>query len=159
MMACVFIRYRRADGQYAVGWIEERLRLISGDAGVTTAFRDSDLAYGDNVPDRLAPEVDSCDVPIAVISPNSHGHNDERAARILDPAGGVGREISNALNDADELIIAVLMSGVEPLRPVATGHAAQRPPHRCCGRRRRGGVVEHVTALLVHAVDRREEIS
>ena len=42
-MARVFISYRRADGQYAVGWIEERLREISGDDGVTTAFRDSDL--------------------------------------------------------------------------------------------------------------------
>jgi hypothetical protein len=115
-MARVFISYRRADGQYAVGWIEERLREISGDDGVTTAFRDSDLRYGDDFPDRLAHEVNQCDVLVAVIGENWRGDNDGGPARILDPADWVGREITSALDDADKLIIPVLLSGVEPLR-------------------------------------------
>jgi hypothetical protein len=115
-MARVFISYRRADGQYAVGWIEERLRQISGDDGVTTAFRDSDLRYGDDFPDRLAHEVDECDVLIAVIGTRWRGSDDGEPARILDPADWVGREITSALADPGKLIVPVLLSGVEPLR-------------------------------------------
>lgn len=115
-MARVFISYRRADGQYAVGWIEERLRQLEVDADVQTAFRDSDLRYGDDFPDRLADEVHACDVLIAVIGPNWHGASDEGPARILDPADWVGREITSALNDPDKLVVPVLLAGVEPLR-------------------------------------------
>jgi hypothetical protein len=115
-MARVFISYRRKDGQYAVGWIEERLRQIGGGTPVGTAFRDSDLKYGDDFPARLAREVDACDVLIAVIGPQWHGHEDGRPDRILDPADWVGREITSALDDPDKLIIPVLLSGVEPLR-------------------------------------------
>jgi hypothetical protein len=115
-MARVFISYRRADGQYAVGWIEERLRLISGDAEVTTAFRDSDLRYGDNFPDRLALEVHECDVLIAVIGQSWRGDDGGAPARILDPSDWVGREITSALDDPYKLIVPVLLSGVEPLQ-------------------------------------------
>jgi hypothetical protein len=115
-MARVFISYRRADGQYAVGWIEERLQQIDGGTAVGTAFRDSDLKYGDDFPERLAREVDECDVLIAVIGPHWHGHEAGRPARILDPADWVGREITSALADPDKLIIPVLLAGVEPLR-------------------------------------------
>ncbi len=115
-MARVFISYRRADGQYAVGWIEERLERITRDADVTTAFRDSDLQYGDDFPARLAREVDECDVLIAVIGQRWHGDDDDGPPRILDPADWVGREITAALDDPDKLIIPVLLAGVEPLR-------------------------------------------
>ena len=40
-MARVFISYRRADGQYAVGWIEERLARLDEVTSVRTAFRDN----------------------------------------------------------------------------------------------------------------------
>lgn len=115
-MARVFISYRRKDGQYAVGWIEERLRQIDGGTPVGTAFRDSDLKYGDDFPARLAREVDACDVLIAVIGPHWHGHEEGRPDRILDPADWVGREITSALDDPGKLIIPVLLNGVEPLR-------------------------------------------
>lgn len=131
-MARVFISYRRADGQYAVGWIEERLRAIYQDSSVTTAFRDSDLRYGQNFPERLAREVEDCDVLIAVIGHRWRGDDDGEPARILDPADWVGREITSALDDPDKLVIPVLLSGVEPLlasdlspehRPFADLHA------------------------------------
>jgi hypothetical protein len=115
-VARVFISYRRADGQYAVGWIEERLRAVYQDGSVTMAFRDSDLRYGQDFPKRLAAEVDACDVLIAVIGPRWRGDDDGEPARILDPADWVGREITSALDDPDKLIIPVLLSGVEPLR-------------------------------------------
>lgn len=115
-MARVFISYRRADGQYAVGWIEERLRQIYQDAAVTMAFRDSDLRLGEDFPDRLAREVKQCDVLIAVIGRQWRGDDEGEPARILDPADWVGREITSALADSDKLVIPVLLSGVEPVR-------------------------------------------
>ena len=114
-MARVFISYRRADGQYAVGWIEERLRREgSGIGDVRTAFRDSDLRYGEDFPMRLAREVEQCDVLIAVIGPNWRGTQQDGSARILEPADWVGREITSAL-EAGTRIVPVLLSGVEPL--------------------------------------------
>ncbi len=114
-MARVFISYRRADGQYAVGWLEERLRTIYQDSEVVTAFRDSDLRYGENFHDRLANEVNACDVLIAVIGEKWRGDDGGEPARILDPADWVGREITSGLRDPDKLIIPVLLSGVEPV--------------------------------------------
>lgn len=115
-MARVFISYRRADGQYAVGWIEERLRQIYQDASVSTAFRDSDLRLGENFPARLAQEVHECDVLIAVIGRLWRGDDGDEPARILDPADWVGREITSAIEDDSKLVIPVLLSGVEPVR-------------------------------------------
>lgn len=114
-MARVFISYRRADGQYAVGWIEEVLRRLETVADVRTAFRDSDLRHGDDFPDQLADEVASCDILIAVIGPQWRGERHDAPARILDPADWVGREIDSALR-LNKRIIPVLLDGVEPLQ-------------------------------------------
>lgn len=114
-MARVFISYRRADGQYAVGWIEEVLRRLETVADVRTAFRDSDLRHGDDFPQQLADEVEACDVLIAVIGPHWRGDGPNGSARILDPADWVGREIDSALR-LRKRIIPVLLDGVEPLQ-------------------------------------------
>lgn len=114
-MARVFISYRRADGQYAVGWIEEVLRRLETVADVRTAFRDSDLRHGDDFPAQLAGEVEQCDVLIAVIGPNWRGEQPDGSARILDPIDWVGREIDSALK-LRKRIIPVLLAGVEPLQ-------------------------------------------
>lgn len=114
-MARVFISYRRADGQYAVGWIEERLRQLDEVTDLRTAFRDSDLRHGDDFPARLANEVEECDVLIAVIGPKWHGERPDGTARILDPTDWVGREITSALANGKR-IIPVLLTGVEPVQ-------------------------------------------
>jgi hypothetical protein len=116
-MARVFISYRRADGQYAVGWIEERLSQIYQDSRVTMAFRDSDLQLGEDFPDRLANEVKNCDVLIAVIGERWRGDDGDGPARILNPDDWVGREINVAMKDPKTLVIPILLSGVEPLLP------------------------------------------
>ncbi len=125
-VARVFISYRRADGQYAVGWIEERLRREgSGVGDVQTAFRDSDLRYGEDFPARLAREVEQCDVLIAVIGPNWRGAQPDGRDRILEPADWVGREITRALETGTR-IVPVLLTGVEPLHSseLLPAHAA-----------------------------------
>ncbi len=114
-MARVFISYRRADGQYAVGWIEEVLRRLETVADVRTAFRDSDLRHGDDFPQQLADEVNACDVLIAVIGPHWRGERPDGSARILERFDWVGREIDAALQ-LNKRIIPVLLDGVEPLQ-------------------------------------------
>jgi hypothetical protein len=59
-MARVFISYRRADGQYAVGWLAQRLAMMETDPTVEVAFRDGDLLAGDNFHDALAEKVREC---------------------------------------------------------------------------------------------------
>lgn len=115
-MARVFISYRRADGQYAVGWIEERLRGLDEVTHLRTAFRDNSLRLGDDLSDRLADEVRDCDVLIAVIGPNWRGVRDDGSARIDESLDWVGREIVSALADGKR-IIPVLIAGAEPLQP------------------------------------------
>jgi hypothetical protein len=116
-MARVFISYRRADGQYAVGWIEERLRRLDEVTHLRTAFRDNSLRLGDDLSDRLADEVRQCDVLIAVIGPHWRGVRDDGSARIDDEIDWVGREIVSALGDGKR-IIPVLIGGAEPLQSV-----------------------------------------
>ncbi len=114
-MARVFISYRRADGQYAVGWIEERLAQLDEVTSVRTAFRDNtNLRIGDDLPDVLAAEVERCDVLIAVIGPDWHGSRTDGLARILDPNDWVAREIELALRFGKR-IVPVLIDGMEPL--------------------------------------------
>lgn len=114
-VARVFISYRRADGQYAVGWIEERLARLDEVTSVRTAFRDNtNLRIGDDLPDVLAAEVERCDVLIAVIGPHWHGARAEGVARILDPNDWVAREIELALRFGKR-IVPVLIGGMEPL--------------------------------------------
>jgi hypothetical protein len=114
-MARVFISYRRADGQYAVGWIEERLRRLDEVTHLRTAFRDNSLRLGDDLSDRLADEVRDCDVLIAVIGPHWHGVRDDGSARIGESLDWVAREITSALADGKR-IIPVLIGGAEPLQ-------------------------------------------
>ncbi len=114
-MARVFISYRRADGQYAVGWIEERLRRLDEVTHLRTAFRDNSLRLGDDLGDRLADEVRDCDVLIAVVGPHWRGVRDDGSARIDDSIDWVGREIVSALADGKR-IIPVLIGGAEPLQ-------------------------------------------
>ena len=114
-MARVFISYRRADGQYAVGWIEERLRRLDEVTHLRTAFRDNSLRLGDDLSDRLADEVRDCDVLIAVIGPNWRGVRDDGSARIDESIDWVGREIVSALGEGKR-IIPVLIGGAEPLQ-------------------------------------------
>ncbi len=111
-MARVFISYRRADGQYAVGWIEERLRKLDGVSDISTAFRDSDLRYGDNFRNRLQREVRECDVLLAVIGKEWRGLRADGTARIFDPEDWVGSEITTAL-DKGKVVIPVLLEGTE----------------------------------------------
>ncbi len=114
-MARVFISYRRADGQYAVGWIEERLARLDEVTSVRTAFRDNTtLRLGDDLPDVLAAEVEDCDVLIAVIGPHWRGDRPDGTARILDPNDWIAREIELALK-FDKRIVPVLIGGIEPL--------------------------------------------
>jgi hypothetical protein len=114
-VARVFISYRRADGQYAVGWIEERLARLDEVTSVRTAFRDNtNLRIGDDLPDVLAAEVEQCDVLIAVIGPQWHGARSPGVARILDPNDWVAREIELALRFGKR-IVPVLIGGMEPL--------------------------------------------
>jgi hypothetical protein len=114
-MARVFISYRRADGQYAVGWIEERLARLDEVTSVRTAFRDNTtLRLGDDLPDVLAAEVENCDVLIAVIGPHWRGERPDGTARILDPNDWIAREIELALK-FDKRIVPVLIGGMEPL--------------------------------------------
>jgi hypothetical protein len=114
-MARVFISYRRADGQYAVGWIEERLRRLDEVTHLRTAFRDNSLRLGDDLGDRLADEVRDCDVLIAVVGPHWRGVRDDGSARIDDSIDWVGREIVSALAGGKR-IIPVLIGGAEPLQ-------------------------------------------
>ena len=114
-MARVFISYRRADGQYAVGWIEERLRRLDEVTHLRTAFRDNSLRLGDDLSDRLADEVRDCDVLIAVIGPNWRGVRDDGSARIDESLDWVAREIVSALTEGKR-IIPVLIGGAEPLQ-------------------------------------------
>lgn len=114
-MARVFISYRRADGQYAVGWIEERLGRLDEVTSVRTAFRDNTtLRLGDDLPDVLAAEVESCDVLIAVIGPHWRGDRPDGTARILDPNDWIAREIQLAMTFGKR-IVPVLIGGIEPL--------------------------------------------
>ncbi len=114
-MARVFISYRRADGQYAVGWIEERLAQLDEVTSVRTAFRDNTtLRLGDDLPDVLAAEVEGCDVLIAVIGPHWRGDRPDGTARILDPNDWIAREIHLAMRFGKR-IVPVLISGMEPL--------------------------------------------
>lgn len=113
-MARAFISYRRADGQYAVGWIEERLAGLDEVSAVRTAFRDSALRHGDSLTDALTTEVEQCDLLIAVIGPNWHGRRPDGPPRILDPDDWVGREITIALANGTR-IIPVLIGGAERL--------------------------------------------
>ncbi len=114
-MARVFISYRRADGQYAVGWIAERLRHLDGVADLRTEFNDADLRCGDDFPDRLAAEIARCDVLIALIGPHWRGERADGAARILDPTDWVGRELTEALAHGTR-VMPVLLAGAEPLQ-------------------------------------------
>jgi len=114
-MARVFISYRRADGQYAVGWIEERLAQLDEVTSVRTAFRDNTtLRLGDDLPDVLAAEVEGCDVLIAVIGPHWRGDRPDGTSRILDPNDWIAREIQLALKFGKR-IVPVLIGGIEPL--------------------------------------------
>lgn len=114
-MARVFISYRRADGQYAVGWIEERLGQLDEVTSVRTAFRDNTtLRLGDDLPDVLASEVEDCDVLIAVIGPHWRGERPDGTSRIIDPNDWVAREILLALEHGKR-IVPVLINGMEPL--------------------------------------------
>lgn len=116
-MARVFISYRRADGQYAVGWLQERLQRVASVTDIDIAFRDADLLCGDDYVSALVHQVEEADVLIVVIGPQWHGRSDDGRARILDPNDWVAREISTALADDDKLIMPLLIDGAEPLSP------------------------------------------
>lgn len=115
-VARVFLSYRRADGQYAVGWIAAALSQLTSDPAVEVAFRDGNLRGGDDFPAALARKVESCDVLVAVIGPHWHGRRGDGTTRIRDAGDWVGREITSALEN-DKIIVPVLINGAEPLRP------------------------------------------
>lgn len=113
-MAKVFISYRRADGQYAVGWLAQTLAMLAADPTVEVAFRDGDLLAGDDFHAALSQKVKDCEILVAVIGPNWLGERNGEPNRILDPADWVGREITSAL-DGGTIIVPVLIGGAAPI--------------------------------------------
>lgn len=124
-VAKVFISYRRADGQYAVGWLAQRLAMLATDPTVEVAFRDGDLLAGDDFHAALAEKVSECAILIAVIGPNWLGEREGQPNRILDPTDWVGQEITSAL-DEGTIIVPVLIDGALPVTAadLAPEHAA-----------------------------------
>ncbi len=111
-MARVFVSYRRADGQYGVGWLAERLRSLDSITGVETAFHDSALRAGDDFPDALDQEIAGSDLVIAVIGPEWLGEQADRGARIKDADDWVVREIAAAFQ-LDTRVLPVLIGSAE----------------------------------------------
>lgn len=113
-MARVFLSYRRADGAYAVGWLAERLTKVDTDIDIRSAFSDSELRCGDNFPEALETEIDSCDVMVVLIGPEWRGERPDGTQRINDPGDWVAREVSAALNH-EKRVLPVLIHGAQPL--------------------------------------------
>ena len=113
-MARIFISYRRADGQYAVGWIQERLKALQDERHLEVVFFDENLSIGDPLSEALAERIATCEVLIAVIGPDWRGARADGTARILDSSDWVGVELAAALQ-AGKRIFPVLINGAEPL--------------------------------------------
>ncbi len=111
-MARVFVSYRRADGQYGVGWLAERLRSLDSITGVETAFHDSALRAGDDFPDALDREIAGSDLVIVVIGPEWLGDSGLGPSRIQDPDDWVVREIATAFRQGTR-VMPILLGGAE----------------------------------------------
>ncbi len=91
--------------------VGRRLDVRSRVNGVETAFHDGALRAGDDFPDALHDEIDSCDLMIAVIGPEWLGERDGEL-RIRDPDDWVVREIATAFASGTR-VLPILIGGAD----------------------------------------------
>jgi hypothetical protein len=104
----IYISYRRADSQYVVGRIRDRLLAAFGENSVFTDVMD--IPVGKDFREILGKEVRECDVMLVVIGPAWASLTDaEGNKRLFEPSDYIRTEIEVGLQNNKALVVPVLV--------------------------------------------------